>query len=175
MPNKINPLSPVLPSPCLMCQMRNKPKNTYTCEVCKARADFAMASNGDKKALQRYIAFKYPDLGVHREPPVIIPQPVKKRLPKNDIWYGRRPATEEHYEQYFDTLGMEVNKKYGKDFKTMKEVVAWLYETFKSQKYIAENELYISAFTVHCMLKCYDIRRLSKKEITDLFIRKKGT
>lgn len=175
MSNKTNPLSPVILSPCLKCARRLKPKNTYTCEVCPARADFALAAGGDGNAMRRYVNFVYPDLGKTVVEPVIVSRPVKKRVKKTDgeDWHGRKPATEEHYEAYFPTLGISVNKKYGQNFTTMKEVLEFLYEKFKSQKYIAEKEFFISGFTVHCMLKAYNIQRLTRKETTDLFIRKK--
>lgn len=174
--NKTNPLSPVILSPCLRCIRINKKKITYTCEVCTARADFALASFGDAEALQRCITFDYPELGQHKEPPPVIIKPVKKRIKhkkEDENWYGRRPATEEHYESYFNTQGMAVNRKYNKKFKTMKEVLTWLYEKFKSQKYIAENELFISGFTVHCMLKRYNIKKLSSKKVGKLWYGKK--
>lgn len=176
MPNKTNPLSPLLASPCLKCVREKKDKKTYTCLTCAARTDFALASAGDTEALQRCIAFNYPDLGQEKLPPA--PKPVEKRLRRktgkeNQIGrQGRIPATEEHYESYFSTQGMAVNRKYNKNFKTMKEVLVWLYETFKSQKHIAEKELNISAYTVHCMLKCYNIKRLSMQEVADLFVKK---
>jgi hypothetical protein len=175
MSNKSNILSPVLFSQCLYCIRKNKKKDTYTCESCSARADFALASEGNKAAQRRYAEFKYENLGQKKEPPAPVLQPVSRR-PRREGEIGRQgrqPATKEHYENYFDTLGMSVNKKHGKEFKTMKEVLTWLYETFKSQKYIAENELYISAFTVHCMLKCYGIKRLSSKEVGQLWYGKK--
>lgn len=175
MTNKTNPLSPVILSPCLKCARRSKPKNTYSCEVCPARADFALAAGGDGNAMRRYVNFVYPDLGKTVVEPVIVPKPVKKRIKKTEgeDWYGRKPATEEHYEAYFPTLGMAVNKKYGQNFKTMKETITWLYDKFKNQKHIAKNEFGTSEGFVYQMLNCYNIRKINKKEVQKLWYGKK--
>lgn len=169
MSNKANILSPILFSPCTYCIRKNKKKNTYTCEVCEARGDFGLASSGDENALRRYAEFKYPNLGQEKEPPVPVLQPVSRRpRRRNGEGSQRRPLPEAHYESYFKTLGMSVNKKYDQNFKTMKETITWLYDKFKNQKHIAKNELGISEGFVFHMMNCYKIKKLNKKEVGKL-------
>jgi hypothetical protein len=175
MSNKSNILSPVLFSPCLYCIRKNKKKDTYTCESCSARADFALASEGNKAAQRRYAEFKYPDLGQEKKPPVPALQPVSRRpRRKNGEGSQRRPLPESHYESYFPTLGMAVNKKYGQNFKTMKETITWLYDKFKNQKHIAKNEFGTSEGFVYQMLNCYNIRKINKREVQKLWYQDKS-
>jgi len=174
MSNKANILSPILFSPCTYCIRKNNKKNTYTCEVCEARGDFGLASSGDENALRRYAAFKYPNLGQEKEPPVPVLQPVTRRpRRKNGEGAQRRPLPESHYEAYFPTLGEAVNKKYGQKFTTMKETITWLYDKFKNQKHIAKNEFGTSEGFVYQMLNCYNIRKINKKEVQKLWYEKK--
>jgi hypothetical protein len=163
---KSNPLLPDLRSPCCKCKRVKESKfNNQACQSCKPREDLALAYGGDVNALKRYIKFDYKNIG-EDQPEKIIKQPVKKQVPARKKGKGRQPASEAHYEGYFDTLGQKVNKRYKTDFKTMKEVMAFLYEKYQDQKYIAENELNISAFVVYSMLKIYNIPRLTKREVT---------
>lgn len=167
--NQTNPIIPTLNSPCVQCSRRDKNKNAYTCVVCAARADFTLATEGDTKAYRRYAAFEYADLGadIQRPEPAVV---VHHDKPKKT---HRAPEDEFYYEKYYPFYNEKLSKRYGKNFETMKEIMVFLYEKYQSQKYIAEQVLYVSTNLVFKMLGAFKIPKLTKKQAVILFFKKK--
>lgn len=144
-------------SPCLKCSRRDEEKTDYSCVACPARSDFAVATQGDNDALERYTAFDYPNLGMLIEPP-------KRGTVEGRR--GRKAATAEHYQrQYYQTVGRKVNEKFGTKSETIKEVLTFLYDKYKSQRHIADNFFGVSVTVIRNMLLLFGIKTLSMAEV----------
>jgi len=148
----------MIKSPCLNCIRRGENKNEYTCKVCFARADFALASQGDLKAAKRFAAFKYTKLGVL----------VKE--PEN----GWKVSDEEHYQKkYFSSVGKKVNAQFGTKFETIREVVVFLYEKYQNQQYISREFFNISVTSVRRMLVLFEVKTLSMSKCQKMVHKKR--
>lgn len=145
----------MIKSPCLGCIRETKDKRDCSCINCEARSDFTLATQGDEDAFRRYKAFVYPDLGMSIVPSV-------KKYTRSQA--GRKAATEEYYQQQYFSMIAKINRKYKTKFKTVKDVVIFLYDKYKNQRYIAIKLFGVSHTVVSNMLKVFDIRVLSMSE-----------
>lgn len=144
-------------SPCIGCIRKNENKNDYSCTACKARCDFILATQGDEDAYNRYLAFDYTNLGAF----VAVP----KRKPAGSH-RGRKIVDEEYYQrQYYPAVAVKVKEKFGIEFKTIKEILVFLYDTYKSQKYIADNFFEASVTVIRNMLIFFEIKTLNMNDI----------
>lgn len=145
-------------SPCVKCRRKDEDKNDYSCLMCPARTDFALATMGDEDAFERYLNFNYPDIGKLITEIKEITERVSRR--------GRKAVTEEYYQrQYFETVGVMANKKYNMNFNTIKDVLKFLYGKYKSQRYIADNYFNVSVTVIRNMLVLFGIKILSMSEV----------
>lgn len=152
----------IIRSPCLGCIRKDENKNDYTCTVCPARGDFTRATQGDKNAHARYIAFDYPDLGAFVETLV-------------GSRSGRKIVDAEYYQrQYYPAVAAKIKGEFGLEFKTIKEVLIFLYDKYKSQRYIANNFFKVNVKVIRNMLTFFKIKTLSMSEIKKNRISRRG-
>ena len=113
---------PCLSSPCLQCRRKDKEKvKSIVCQNCQAKSDLADAYAGDKKAFDRYIAFDYPNLGENNE--------INTRKKQFTSRYGM--STEDYYHnRYYEKCSGIVEKLYGAEFRTFKEIFQFMDEKF---------------------------------------------
>lgn len=141
-------------SPCLKCIRKNKDKNCYTCTICEPRSDFTLASNGNEDASKRLIAFKYQNIGKWITAP-------------------KYKAKKDFYEKYFSIYGDMINKRYNKNFITMKEIIEFLYNKYQNQTYISKNILKASRTLCYNMMTAYEIKAINRIDAIALALKRK--